>query len=632
MRYFIDVLDDTKNKVAELTGLVTANLSEKVNGISILTAETIDQGEWQYISPGTSFLRLKTSDGGMCGTFRVIEVKKGRVKERSTVSITASHILYDTAKEIFADAVNCVNYTPGELTELVLGFSAYNSGTIEPAMVVPFVRFEYEPVINCLKRICSITSGELSLDEENGEIDILNQIGSSNGVIFRYGLNLKGASRMVSMSRLANRVYGVGGGEPPLLLTGATSSEGNKYISDSSSISSYGVYEGVYHEPTLEDAINLVSTPALDGSYTSGLCENWTKSGTPTVSKNTNADYYLYGRASQRIQSTSDGQGIEQTVSVTPGRIYSLKANLFLVSGTVRIQVNDSTSVYKRAFPVTGSGLVTVEIENWKANNSAVTIRIFQEGTGTADFYVDSVQVAEGARTKPFTTGKSADTLWNLTEEYLNAHKNPEITYEVDLVDFYGDTRAGREADKFGIGDTIQVIDPMLDMDVTTRVMEREVDILRSWRVKVRLDNPSRTLGDIFAAMREAQEEGIKRQRAALAESSKAAETGSTRLGFSNLAFRFFSIITADSWNSISWDSGTLRVGDAYYSISSGEATGLSESSTYYFYFDRTSPTTFGSTTNISSAEGENRILIFAATTTTSPDLCEIHPMGIVHT
>ncbi len=632
MRYFIEVLDDSKDKVAELTGMVTASLSEKVNGIALLTAETIDQSKWQYLNAGTGFLRLKTADGETCGTFRIVEVKKTRVKERSSISITARHIIYDTMNEIFANAINCVNYTPMELAEIVLGFSSYNTGTIEPTAIVPFIRFEYEPVINCLLRICSVTGGELSLDDENEEIDILNHIGSSNGVIFQYGLNLKGASRTVDVSSLMNRVYGVGGGEPLLLLTGATSSDGNKYASDNSSISLYGVYEGVYHDPTLEDVINIISTPALDGTYTSGLCENWTKSGSPAVSKNTDANYYLYGRASQRIQSTSDGQGIQQSASVTTGAIYSLEVNIFLISGTVRIQVDDGVSVYKRAAPVTGVGLATVHIENWKVNNSTVTVKIFQEGTGSADFYVDSVQIAEGAHALPFTIGKSADTLWNSTVEYLNAYKNPEITYEIDLVDFYGDTRARMEAEKFEIGDTIQVIDPTLDLNVSTRVMEREVDILHPWRVRVRLDNPSRTLADVLAAMREAQEKGIKRQRAVLAESSKAAETGSTRLGFSNNSFRFFSVITADSWNSLSWDSGILRVGDGYYSISSSEATGLSSSSIYYFYFDRTLPTTFGSTTSISDAEGEDRILVFAVTTTTTPDICEIHPMGIIKT
>ncbi|MFC1693311.1 phage tail spike protein [Candidatus Latescibacterota bacterium] len=631
MRYSVDVLNSSKNKVAELIGMVIARIREKVNGIALLTVETIEQSEWAYITAGTSFLRLQASDSGSCGTFRISEVKKSRAQERPCLSITARHILYDTSNELFSDSINCVNYTPSELVSLVLGYSSYNAGVVEPTTTIPFVRFEYETVIDCLQRICSLTGSELSLDENNGEVNILNQIGSSNGVIFRYGRNLKGASRTINMSRLVNKVYGAGGGEPPLLLTGATSSGGNKYASDTMSISSYGVYEGVYHDPTLEDVVNLVSTPALDGTYTSGLCENWAKMGTPTVSENTSSDYCLYGNASQRIQSTANEQGIQQSVSVTASNVYSLSVTLFLTSGTVRVEAADGTSVYKRVAPVTGSGMVTIRIENWKANNASVTVKIYQEGAGTADFYVDSVQIAEESRSKPFTIGKSADTLWNATVEYLDVYKNPEITYEVDLVDFYGDTRAGSEADKFKLGDIIMVIDPILDLNVSTRVMEREVNILQPWQVSVRLDNRSRTLADVFVAMRKAQEEGIKHQRAAHAESSQAAEVGSARLGFHNHAFRFFGTITINSWNSLSWSAGTLRVGDACYTISSGSATSLSTSSTYYFYFDRTSPTTFGNTTAMGNAEGEDRILIFAVTTTTDPTPCVVHPMGIIH-
>ena len=154
MRYSVDVLDNSKSKVAELSGMVKAHLREKVNGIALLTVETIERSEWTHINAGTSFLRLRTSDGALCGTFRVIEVKKSREKERSSISIIARHIIYDTANEIFADAINCVNYTPQELAELVLNYSIYNKGTIEPSDTVPFVRFEYEPVINCILRIC----------------------------------------------------------------------------------------------------------------------------------------------------------------------------------------------------------------------------------------------------------------------------------------------------------------------------------------------------------------------------------------------------------------------------------------------------------------------------------------------
>jgi len=88
-----------------------------------------------------------------------------------------------------------------------------------------------------------------------------------------------------------------------------------------------------------------------------------------------NPDYYLYGKASQRVQTTASGQGIKQDVMVNSDTIYSLLANIILSSGTVRVQVNDSTTIYKRSEPVTGTGLATIRIENWKANNTTIKER-----------------------------------------------------------------------------------------------------------------------------------------------------------------------------------------------------------------------------------------------------------------
>lgn len=630
MRYEIAILDSAKKTAAILTGTVYARLREKVNGMSVITVETVERSEWQHITAGTSFLRLRTLPDETYTLFRVKEVKKSRERERPSLIITGRHILADTAEEVFADAVDCVNYSPRQLMDLVLGYSVFIKGSVQLSDTVPYVRFEYETIWECLLRICSLTGGELELDVANGEINLLASIGSANNVVFSYGLNLKGAVRTINTSRLANRVYGVGGGNPPLNLISATLSGGSKYAEDTSSIEQFGLSEAVYHEPTLEEVVNLVATPALDGDYSGGLCENWTNSGA-TVSKNTDPDYYLYGRASQRVQTAGAGQGVQQVVSVTAGVIYSLLANIFITSGSVRILVQDGTSSYKRPEPVTGSGLATIRIENWKANNTSVTVKIAQEGEGSADFHVDSVQIAQGVRAKPFTAGKSADMLWNRTVEYLNAHKEPRLTYDIDLVDLYGDIRAGHESDRFGLGDTVTVSDPTLNLEVVTRVMERDVDILHPWRVRVRLDNPAQNLIDVLVSIRKAQEEGVKHTRTAMAESSSAAEAGSTRIGFSRQAYRFSGIITVNTWNSLSWSAGTLRVGNGYYEIMTGSASGLAASFVYYFYFNRTSPTIFSYTTSMTQAEGEDRILVFAVTTTTSPDLCKVYPLGVIH-
>jgi hypothetical protein len=228
MRYAIDILDSSRSKVAEFSGLIAARLREKINTPALITVETVEREEWGFITPGQSFLRFRTLPDGAKSTFRVMEVKQSRIRERASLTATACHILADAGNEIFSEAVDCINHTPLELAQRVLGYSEFGVGTVEPAGTIPIVRFEFEPVLDCLLRICTLTGGELELDEASGQISILYQIGESNGVIFRYGLNLKGAARTVNISRLANRIYGVGGGNPPLLVSSATESGGER--------------------------------------------------------------------------------------------------------------------------------------------------------------------------------------------------------------------------------------------------------------------------------------------------------------------------------------------------------------------------------------------------------------------
>src|SRR3989339_289782 len=125
MVYTVDVLDSSGRRTAELSGLVSGRLSEKINSPSILTVETIERSEWESFIPGKGFLRLRDPNGDKAGIFRIIETEISRKGSKKVLSAIAKHILYDTADEIFADSVTCVNYTPQELAELVLGYSRF---------------------------------------------------------------------------------------------------------------------------------------------------------------------------------------------------------------------------------------------------------------------------------------------------------------------------------------------------------------------------------------------------------------------------------------------------------------------------------------------------------------------------
>jgi len=629
MGYVIDVLDGERTRTAELTGLTAASLFERVNAPARITAETIDDEKWRFIEPGRSFLRVRAEGESVGSIFRVLETRMERERERPTLKIHARHLMGDASDEIFAASVNCVNRTPAQLAALALEYSAFRLGTAEMEGTIPFMKFEYEPVLDCLLRICAVTGGELSLDEETGEISILKRIGADNGAVFRYGFNLRSVSRTVDISRLENRVYGAGGGNPLLDMRGAGTGGGLPYVEDAESIARWGLREAACHEPSLEDVTNLVSAPALDGAYSEGLCEGWENNGAET-SCNEDPSYYLYGSVSQRARTWAPGQGISQAVTVTPGRIYSLLAYVFVVSGAVRVQAEDGPAVYRRTGAAAAAGLSTARVENWKAITPSVTVKIIQEGEGAAEFYVAGAQVAEGARVKPFTAGKSADALRDRALERLNAHREPDITYEIELADRSGEPGMEGTAHRFGLGDTVTVIDPTIELRIKARVMEREADLLRTNRVRVRLDTPGRRLPDILASIRKSQDEGMKHIRKVLEESAAAAEAGSLRLGFSSRTVRFTGVITATGWNSFTWSGGTLRTGDAWFSLDEGSVSGLAEDSVYFCFFDRTAPEAFGYSPSPAQAEGEDRVPVFTVVTTTSPSPCSIHPPEVI--
>lgn len=254
MQYVIDVLDSDGQRVAELGGLVSARLREKVNGIGSLSVESLDPRGRDVVEPGISRLRIRPAPGN-AATFRVIEAAHERKRERRSLRITARHVLGDTGDELFAETAVCVNQTPAAILAQVLVYSAFSAGASAYIDPIPYVRFEYEPVHDCLMRLCGLTGGELRLDEATGEIH-LDAPSTGGGRVIRYGIDLLSALRTADTSGVANRVYGVGGGDPPLTLTGASQSGGSEYIGDAESVAMYGLRTAVYRNSSIDASID----------------------------------------------------------------------------------------------------------------------------------------------------------------------------------------------------------------------------------------------------------------------------------------------------------------------------------------------------------------------------------------
>lgn len=156
--------------------------------------------------------------------FRIYKVERNQL-EILTIKLWARHIFYDmsfyfieSAKILNANALEALEMTiPPELQAI------YNISA-EEKNIAPFAVKEINAV-DAMFKILEVYGGELLRDNFN--IDILDKVGSENGISIKYGKNIKGLTVIEDTSELCTRVYAVG--ENDLLLP-------ERYIEGESSI------------------------------------------------------------------------------------------------------------------------------------------------------------------------------------------------------------------------------------------------------------------------------------------------------------------------------------------------------------------------------------------------------------
>jgi hypothetical protein len=166
-------------------------------------------------------------------------------------------------------------------------------------------------------------------------------------------------------------------------------------------------------------------------------------------------------------------------------------------------------------------------------------------------------------------------------------------------------------------------------MDVTTRVVEREANLGGSCETKLVLDSLTRTM-DTFEALKKSNEEAARYARAVLAESSGAFEASSSETSLGNRSFRFTGGFFPVGPCGVCWTEGIFKTANASYTLGSGGSYNLDEESTFYFYFNRTSPSAFIFAEDPDEADNDDCILVFTLKTASGETPAIIHPLGIV--
>jgi len=244
------------------------------------------------------------------------------------------------------------------------------------------------------------------------------------------------------------------------------------YVEDPASQTAYAMTrETSAEDTTIENADQLFNNGFLDGGYTANLADGWTKSGSPTLAKETDTQYIQHGNFSQYVSGVQ-GEYIEYQVTLAGGNPYSFATHIYVSSGNVEIRVIGDQEDERFFGETAGVGTWhTTRLENISIEGATATVRITC-ANGPATFWLDAVVAAPGTIAPIFTRLGGARELYRRAFDKLEQKKDPEISYQIiDPLDNYMWDSAAYEFQKVVLGDTVRIVDPVFSTDVSARVL-----------------------------------------------------------------------------------------------------------------------------------------------------------------
>ena len=215
-QYQIQILDALKNRVAVLSKVLSASVTEQLNGPKTIQVVSADLDELEHIAPWNSFVRyVDEEDPSDYRTFRISAAPEVREGDDARMVLQGQHILFDMALETFAVDREYTHVDVDTLVGEILGHSAFSKGTVDNGTdIVEYIQFVYPSVLEALEQVRSMLHRDLTFTESTETVNVLDGAGSDNGVRIQYRRNLVGMTRGISGAGPINRVYVVGGGEP----------------------------------------------------------------------------------------------------------------------------------------------------------------------------------------------------------------------------------------------------------------------------------------------------------------------------------------------------------------------------------------------------------------------------------
>jgi hypothetical protein len=404
-----------------------------------------------------------------------------------------------------------------------------------------------------------------------------------------------------------------------------TDGSGNdlEYVPNATSQATYGYWDGVVRDTSIEDVRTLIVPGFMDGTYTAGLQAGWSNVGSATVAENGDLAYIEHGSASQHVTCGAADKGISFAVPLDGSEQYSVAVRLYVASGSALVKVesagtNPVTETNKTG--TTGTGWFTVEIGGIPMEGAAATLSILSTG-GAAEFYVDAVSFVGSRQPKGFVEFNSARELYRQAFDYLDDNAYPVIEYDIPgAIDLYDADPERWPLHQIQIGDTVRVIDPDLSLDVNVRVLSISKNERRE---TIRLKLATHTdLSAAFGSISPAIGAAVKaaRKTRGIEEDLKAVQDKVTSItdrifrlaSTTALGRQFTGEIKATGQTSISISAGTLaRNESTSYAIRAHTVSGLTADTVYYLYFDPANASSdFQTTTSLATAIVEDYVFV----------------------
>lgn len=283
------------------------------------------------------------------------------------------------------------------------------------------------------------------------------------------------------------------------------------YLEAPADKTTYGLITRVLDRPEVPSVVNLVKNPTIK-DWTAGVPDNWSAVSTPTLTETTTVSRWRTGGKSARVETNADGEGIvtaSMAISPSTARPYfSAYIALYVAAGRVRVEIvtnaglviPNGTTDGKSFTSETGSwielGVSGLDLNALGA--TSVTLRVVQDGSGTADFYVDAAQLTQSAGHLPFMAGSGPNKLWAEANRALVDVSAPLVEIAVDMIDLHRFNPSVFPAadEELVLGGGVRVKDGQLSVDYTTRFVEIRRDLLRHGITNVQLANQRPTLID----------------------------------------------------------------------------------------------------------------------------------------